>query len=52
MGVGTKIVSETLGHSTTRISGDLCQQVSVQTEAGAEESVLGLLPERKRKSGS
>jgi integrase len=50
--VGTKVVSETLGHSTTRITEDLYQQVSVQMQAGAEASVLALLPERKRKTGS
>jgi integrase len=51
-GIGTKIVSETLGHSTTRITEDLYQQVSVQMQIGAAETVVALLPERKRKTGS
>lgn len=51
--VETKIVSEQLGHSTTRITEDLYQQVSVQMQIGAEESILALLPARKpRKTGS
>jgi len=51
--VGTKIVSETLGHSTTRITEDLYQHVSVQMQIGAAETVVALLPERKkRETGS
>jgi integrase len=52
-GIETKIVSETLGHSTTRITEDLYQHVSVQMQIGAAETVVSLLPQRKRrKSGS
>jgi integrase len=51
--VETKIVSETLGHSTTRITEDLYQHVSVQMQVGAAETVVALLPERgKRETGS
>jgi integrase len=50
--VDVKIVSEQLGHSTERITRDLYQQVSVQMQIGAAETVLALLPERKRKTGS
>jgi integrase len=51
--VETKIVSETLGHSTTRITEDLYQHVSVQMQIGAAETVVALLPERKaRETGS
>ena len=44
--IDTKIVSETLGHSTTRITEDLYQHVSVQMQIGAAEMVVALLPER------
>jgi integrase len=44
--VETKIVSETLGHSTTRITEDLYQHVSVQMQVGAAETVVALLPKR------
>ncbi|MCW2932072.1 MAG: integrase family protein, partial [Actinomycetia bacterium] len=47
--VDIKIVSEQLGHSTTRITQDLYQHVSVQMQIGAAETVLALLPERKRR---
>jgi integrase len=51
--VDTKIVSEQLGHSTTRITEDLYQHVSVQMQVGAAETVVALLPERrKRETGS
>lgn len=50
--VETKIVSETLGHSTTRITEDLYQHVSVQMQIGAAETVVALLPGRKRETGS
>ena len=51
--VETKIVSETLGHSTTRITEDLYQHVSVQMQVGAAETVVALLPARKkRETGS
>lgn len=42
--VDTKIVSETLGHSSTRITEDLYQHVSVQMQIGAAETVMALLP--------
>jgi integrase len=45
--VDTKIVSETLGHSTTRITEDLYQHVSVKHQIGAAETVVALLPPRK-----
>ena len=44
--VDTKIVSEQLGHSTTRITEDLYQHVSVQMQIGAAEMVVALLPKR------
>ena len=44
--IDTKIVSETLGHSTTRITEDLYQHVSVQMQIGAAEMVVALLPKR------
>ena len=44
--VDVKIVSETLGHSTTRITEDLYQHVSVQMQVGAAETVVALLPKR------
>jgi integrase len=51
--VDVKIVSETLGHSTTRITEDLYQHVSVRMQIGAAETVVALLPERKkRETGS
>jgi integrase len=51
--VDTKIVSEQLGHSTTRITEDLYQHVSVQMQIGAAETVVALLPARgKRETGS
>jgi integrase len=49
--VETRIVSETLGHSTTRITEDLYQHVSVQMQVGAAETVVALLPKRERKTG-
>jgi integrase len=50
--VDTKIVSETLGHSTTRITEDLYQHVSVQMQIGAAETVVALLPERPNMKAS
>jgi integrase len=51
--VDVKIVSETLGHSTTRITEDLYQHVSVRMQIGAAETVVDLLPKRKaRETGS
>jgi integrase len=46
--VDTKIVSEQLGHSTTRITEDLYQHVSVQMQVDAAETVVALLPKRPR----
>jgi integrase len=53
-GIGTKVVSDTLGHSTTRITEDLYQHVRVQVQIDAAETVVALLPEPKRgrKTGS
>jgi integrase len=45
--VDVKIVSQTLGHSSTRITEDLYQHVSVQMQVGAAETVVALLPERR-----
>jgi integrase len=50
--VDAKIVSEALGHSNERITRDLYQHVSVQTQIGAAETVVALLPERQRDTGS
>ncbi len=51
--VEPKIVAEQLGHSTTRITEDLYQHVSVQMQIGAAETVVALLPGRKaRETGS
>lgn len=47
--VDVKIVSEQLGHSTTRITQDLYQHVSIQAQIGAAETVVALLPERHQK---
>jgi integrase len=44
--IDTKIVSDTLGHSTTRITEDLYQHVSVQMQVGAAETVVSLLTKR------
>jgi integrase len=46
--VEPKIVSETLGHSTTRVTADLYQHVSVQMQIGAAETVVALLPKRTK----
>jgi integrase len=51
--IDTKIVSEQLGHSSTRITEDLYQHVSVQMQIGAAETVVALLPgKRARETGS
>jgi len=50
-GTDTKIVSETLGHSSAYFTQDFYQHVSVQAQIGAAETVVALLPARKRKSG-
>jgi integrase len=46
-GVDIKIVSEQLGHSTTRITQDLCQHVRHQVRMDSAEKVVDLLPGRK-----
>lgn len=45
--IDTRIVSEQLGHSTTRITQDLYQHVRVQLQIDAAEQTVALLPERK-----
>jgi integrase len=51
--VDIKIVSEQLGHSTTRITQDLYQQVSVQLQIDAAETTVALLKGRAAgKTGS
>jgi integrase len=47
-GVDIKIVSEQLGHSTTRITQDLYQHVRHQVHLDSAEKVVELLPGRKR----
>jgi integrase len=44
-GVDIKIVSEQLGHSTTRITQDLYQHVRLQLHHDSAEKVVALLPE-------
>jgi integrase len=46
-GVDIKIVSDQLGHSTTRITQDLYQHVRHQVHLDSAEKVVGLLPGRK-----
>ena len=46
-GVDIKIVSEQLGHSTTRITQDLYQHVRLQVHQDSAEKVVALLPGRK-----
>lgn len=43
-GIDVKIVSEMLGHSTTRITQDLYQHVRVQVQIDAAETAVELLP--------
>ena len=43
-GVDIKIVSEQLGHSTTRITQDLYQHVRHQVHVDSAEKVVDLLP--------
>ena len=43
-GIDIKIVSEQLGHSTTRITQDLYQHVRHQVHADSAEKVVALLP--------
>jgi len=53
-GIDIKIVSEQLGHSTTRITQDLYQHVRHQVHADSAEKVVALLPglATGRESGS
>ena len=53
-GVDIKIVSEELGHSTTRITQDLYQHVRHKVHVDAAEKVVDLLPRRRgaRETGS
>ncbi len=52
-GIDIKIVSETLGHSTTRITQDLYQHVRVQLQIDAAETAVELLPDAvKRAQGT
>jgi integrase len=44
-GIDVKIVSEMLGHSTTRITQDLYQHVRHQVHVDSAEKVVALLPE-------
>jgi integrase len=46
-GIDIKIVSEQLGHSTTRITQDLYQHVRHQVHADSAEKVVALLPSLK-----
>jgi len=45
--VDIKIVSEMLGHSTTRITQDLYQHVRIQLQIDAAEQAVALLPTRE-----
>jgi integrase len=49
-GVDIKIVSEQLGHSTTRITQDLYQHVRLQVHQDSADKVRQLLPERVRRT--
>jgi integrase len=49
-GVDIKIVSEQLGHSTTRITQDLYQHVRLQLHHDSAERVRQLLPERVKRA--
>jgi integrase len=51
-GVDIKIVSEQLGHSTTRIKQDLYQHVRHQVHADSAEKVVDLLPRSKEERGT
>ena len=46
-GLDIKVVSDQLGHSTTRITQDLYQHVRRAVHGDAAEKVVALLPERK-----
>ena len=49
-GIDIKIVSEQLGHSTTRITQDLYQHVRHQVHVDSAERVVELLPEAVRRA--
>ena len=49
-GVDIKIVSEQLGHSTTRITQDLYQHVRLQVHQDSAEKVVELLPEAVKRA--
>jgi integrase len=49
-GVDIKIVSEQLGHSTTRITQDLYQHVRLQVHQASADKVRQLLPERVKRA--
>jgi integrase len=49
-GVDVKIVTEQLGHSTTRITQDLYQHVRLQVHQDSAEKVRQLLPERVKRA--
>lgn len=50
-GTDSKIVSETLGHSSAYFTQDFYQHVSVQAQIGSAETVVKLLAKQKRKTG-
>lgn len=49
-GIDVKIVSEQLGHSTTRITQDLYQHVRLQVHVDSAEKVVQLLPEAVKRA--
>jgi integrase len=51
-GTDTKIVSETLGHSSSYFTQDFYQHVSVQAQIGSAEAVVALLPEKTQRKGT
>jgi integrase len=50
-GLDIKIVSDQLGHATTRITQDLYTHVRRQVHDDAAEKIVSLLPERKTHGG-
>ena len=50
-GVDVKVVSDQLGHATTKITMDLYQHVSRKLHADAAERIVGLLPTGERATG-
>lgn len=51
-GLDTKLVSDQLGHSTTRITSDLYQHVRPAVHDDAAERVVSLLPDRTDTTGT